>query len=307
MAYILRSSTVIRRHWFSGAVTGTPTAQLYVSGVASGGPIAGTGVDDAWVFSVPVSALAFGTSVEIWASGLVGAVTERVKLVDGFIADTTSDLGDPLVGPFTRTITVTDSVSGDPIEGVSVRLSLAADTESQLTNASGVASFTVSAGTWSYDVFRSGYAGTSGTIVVTENGATTIVLVIGVSNTLLEDVYRIFGMVNARRWADLDGNQNVGLIESRISATLDISLQYTIDRIGATYDTVTLLQSAAVRDMIARMAGISIYQSRGYEDDDNKLIAGHQKQIDAVLKLILTGRLKFPGVARTTAHPDVSS
>lgn len=93
MSYILRSSTVIRRHWFSGVVTGTPTAQLYVSGVASGSPLVGTGADDAWVFSVPVGALAFGTSVEIWAVGLVGATTERVKLVDGFIADTVSEVG----------------------------------------------------------------------------------------------------------------------------------------------------------------------------------------------------------------------
>jgi len=93
MSYILRSSTVIRRAWFSGVVTGTPTAQLYVSGIASGSPMVGTGADDEWVFSVPVGALAFGTSVEIWAFGLVGAVTERVKLVDGFIADTVEDVG----------------------------------------------------------------------------------------------------------------------------------------------------------------------------------------------------------------------
>jgi hypothetical protein len=121
VSYILRSSTVIRRHWFSEAVTGTPTAQLYVGGVASGGPLVGEGTDEEWVFTVPIGVLAFGTSVEIWCAGLVGAKIERARLVDGFIADTVADVGADTVGDWAITRTF-ETADGAKVSGVRMSL-----------------------------------------------------------------------------------------------------------------------------------------------------------------------------------------
>ena len=82
-----------------------------------------------------------------------------------------------LTGPFTRTITVTDSITNAPIEGAAIRIFRTGESESQLTNVSGVAVFTTGAFTFTYAITKGGYAGTSGTIAVTANGSTPIALV----------------------------------------------------------------------------------------------------------------------------------
>ncbi len=85
--------------------------------------------------------------------------------------------GESLSGPFTRTITVLDDATSQPIESAKVRLFRTGESESKPTNSSGVASFTVEAATWSYAVTASGYAGASGTIAVSANGNTNVRLV----------------------------------------------------------------------------------------------------------------------------------
>ena len=82
--------------------------------------------------------------------------------------------GGGLTGPYTRTITVTDADTDEPIEGAKVRLYRTGETGTVPTDEDGVASFTVEAATWSYGVTASGYAGVSGTIVVSANGNTDV-------------------------------------------------------------------------------------------------------------------------------------
>ena len=86
-----------------------------------------------------------------------------------------------LTGPFTRTITITDSVTNAPIQGATVRLFRTGESESKATNASGVVEFATGAFTFTYAIVAIGYAGTIGTIVVAANGATPITLVAAVA------------------------------------------------------------------------------------------------------------------------------
>lgn len=209
-------------------------------------------------------------------------------------------------------ITRTFQVSGGAkVPGV--RMSLAGvDGKTDTTGSDGIAIVKTNNGTYTLRVVvPAGYADVadSSLTISGADSTATVTLVASVLEAVIlpTEVYSIFGKTNVDRWADLDGTANEAVITARITATLATELQYVIDRLGATYDTEDLTSSSAVRDMVARMAGLSLYQARGYEDDDNKLIKLHQARIDSVLKLILTGRLKFPGAARTTSHIDVVS
>jgi len=84
--------------------------------------------------------------------------------------------GSSLTGPYTRTVTVTDSDSSAAIQIAKVRLYRTGETGTSTTNASGVASFTVEAATWSYAITANGYIGATGTIVVSANGDTAVEL-----------------------------------------------------------------------------------------------------------------------------------
>jgi len=79
-----------------------------------------------------------------------------------------------LTGPYTRTITVTDADTAQPIEGAKVRLYRTGETGTVATDDDGVAAFTVEAATWSYAVTASGYTGVSGSVVVSANGNTNV-------------------------------------------------------------------------------------------------------------------------------------
>jgi hypothetical protein len=94
-------------------------------------------------------------------------LSEQIDGIDG---------GASLMGPFTRTVTVTDGSTSGAIQNAKVRLFRTGETGSLQTNSGGVASFTVEAATWSYAITATGYTGTSGTIVVSANGDTAVQL-----------------------------------------------------------------------------------------------------------------------------------
>lgn len=111
------------------------------------------------------------------ATGIKEITVIEEAVYDLFYADgSTGTLPIALAGPYTRTITVTDSATTLPIELARVRLYRTGETETQLTNTSGVVVFTTVAATFSYAVIASGYVSTTGTIVITANGSTAISL-----------------------------------------------------------------------------------------------------------------------------------
>lgn len=75
--FLYTGQVVYPRMRFAGTVTGTPTAQLYVNGVASGSAVNGTGSTDFWVFAVTMPTLVVGNYIEIEVTGTVSGVVQR--------------------------------------------------------------------------------------------------------------------------------------------------------------------------------------------------------------------------------------
>lgn len=112
-------------------------------------------------------------------SGTFNETTDSLEAVRdrGDSAWTTgSGGGSGLTGPYTLAITIEDAADDSPIEGASVRLYRSGETETQASDVAGETEFTVEAATWSYAVIASGYAGATGAIVVSDDGASTIQL-----------------------------------------------------------------------------------------------------------------------------------
>lgn len=71
------------RYEFSASVTGTPTAQLYVDGSASGSAVDGTGSGTDWTFSVTMPTLTAGQWVEAFADATISGVSVTPRLIAG--------------------------------------------------------------------------------------------------------------------------------------------------------------------------------------------------------------------------------
>jgi len=189
------------------AADSTPAAVLWRNGSASGVscPVyttAQTGLyravfttDAGWAASdyleLYVTATIAGTAgylAKVWSSTDNGAVeldSATSQKIDDILEDTGTTLpgligdiegggGGGLTGPYTRTVTVTDADTDEPIEAAKVRLYRTGETGTEATDGDGIASFTVEAATWSYSVTASGYTGVSGTVVVSANGNTPV-------------------------------------------------------------------------------------------------------------------------------------
>lgn len=102
MSFLYSTQIVTKRIVFSGTVTGTPTAQLYVNGVASGSPVNGSGSGTTWVFAVTIPSATVGDYIVIEASGVISGVTQYVEIVSGSIVE----IEEPASGwPLTETQT----------------------------------------------------------------------------------------------------------------------------------------------------------------------------------------------------------
>lgn len=163
----------------------TPSAALYRNGTLDGAvtvtpTLISTGIYE-YAWTIP-SGYAQTDSVIVVATATINGTPDPLVVFNSDVAASviTSDVsgggGTSLTGPYTRTITVTDSSSSDPIENAKVRLYRTGETGSDLTDASGVVTFTTEAATWSYAVTANGYAGATGTIVISADGSTSVTL-----------------------------------------------------------------------------------------------------------------------------------
>lgn len=100
--------------------------------------------------------------------------------------------GLPLTGPYTRTLTVLDSVSALPIQNATVRFFREGKSESKLTDSNGVAAFNVDGSVggiiWNYVIVASGYVGVGGEVTVSDTGDTPITMVANPSPPPLDDI-----------------------------------------------------------------------------------------------------------------------
>jgi hypothetical protein len=113
-----------------------------------------------------------------------------------------------------------------------------------------------------------------------------------VNRQTLED---IFGPDNIVLWADLNNKQNQAFIERRITAAIAFAnARFTeLTTSGPVVDP----DSVTVKDVIAKLAGIWLYESRGINEDDasKSPVFHHKKYINEWVQSHLHGRL---GVAR---------
>ena len=111
-----------------------------------------------------------------------------------------------------------------------------------------------------------------------------------------DDVYRIFGQVNVRQWADLDEEEVDADIDDRISTAIADATQELLDELRGHFDLDQVLESRTLRKMIARAAGLDLYERRGYEDD-NTAMDTHRKVLLRQLERLLLRQLD-PGVTK---------
>ena len=92
------------------------------------------------------------------------------------------------------------------------------------------------------------------------------------------ELYRLFGEVNVRRWADMDAaGENAETINTRIDHAIAVATEYVLGSLSRKVNTESALLSLVVRDVIARFAGLSVHDARGFDDTDDGKVDPMQK------------------------------
>jgi hypothetical protein len=114
MSFVYVGQSLVFRKQFSGTVTGTPTAQVYVNGSANGSPVNGSGSGATWTFTMTVPTSSIGDSIMMEASGVVSAVTQYIELVQAAVVEILP-IGDAIqfVSPMTDAGVLSALVIGD--------------------------------------------------------------------------------------------------------------------------------------------------------------------------------------------------
>jgi len=86
------------------------------------------------------------------------------------------------------------------------------------------------------------------------------------------DVLDVFGNANVTRWSNLD-NDDTAINATRVTAAINYAEQVIDDRFRSTEYAVPLTHAASgelyvVKDWAAKLAGIWLYQCRGFDDRD---------------------------------------
>lgn len=115
MSFLYVGQVVTKRVVFSGSATGTPTAQVYLDGVATGSAVNGTGSGSAWVFAVTVPTADIGDYISIVASATVSGVSQQVEIAEGAIVETYALDGGTLIQQ--TPVTLSGTLSGPIVRG----------------------------------------------------------------------------------------------------------------------------------------------------------------------------------------------
>jgi predicted aspartyl protease len=137
-----------------------PTGVLYLNGTANAATVTITNISTGlYKAIVTMPTLAVGDEVELVISATVSSVSDK-DVVWNDSCDGAFGGG----GAYTVTITVNDGT--DPLQNAWVRLTSGAVSYALLTDASGVATFTLDAATWTVAIALGGYSFTQTTLVV---------------------------------------------------------------------------------------------------------------------------------------------
>lgn len=124
------------------------------------------------------------------------------------------------------------------------------------------------------------------------------------------DIELIFGKANVKRWADVDNVGSEATIELRVDWALELATEQIENRIRfAAYELPIEELPLELVDCCARLAGVLLYESRGFEDSEDsdgthKLI-GHRKQAMRFIGSVSSGRVVLAGTRITSGGPSV--
>lgn len=111
------------------------------------------------------------------------------------------------------------------------------------------------------------------------------------------DVERIFGPTNVRNWADLESRRDEDHIAGRIEWSLELAESKVMARmrLGPYRIPLEAPVDPVVVDLVARMAGVLLYDSRGSADGDGETntISPHRKQVDETIRAIMAGQIRI--------------
>ena len=120
------------------------------------------------------------------------------------------------------------------------------------------------------------------------------------------DLENFFGFRNIITYSRLDGTETTR-DGNRVQAAIDYAEDYVDDRLRNGPYVIPLPQAPSalktIIDIVVRIAGVWLYQSRGVRDDDeNDKMQAHRDRAEEMLNMILSGQMKLDA-PRTGTQP----
>lgn len=114
-----------------------------------------------------------------------------------------------------------------------------------------------------------------------------------------------FGVENIKQWSDLDGTNDDTIMNARISNAIEAAIANFNDAIrGYQYRSISV--TASVVDLVTRMAGVKLHDSRAVIDEDptKDNMSSVRQFIDVTLGKIRRGEIILEG-ERFSSTPSV--
>lgn len=111
------------------------------------------------------------------------------------------------------------------------------------------------------------------------------------------DLILTFGRLNVYRWADLDGTGDTAEIEARITNACELASAEIEDVLRNRRYKFPLTHSKTLSDIVAKMAGLHLHDSRGVIDDQSSTdaVSHIRKEVEAKLAQIRAGEVYIEG------------
>ncbi|MDO4628224.1 MAG: DUF1320 family protein [Planctomycetia bacterium] len=116
--------------------------------------------------------------------------------------------------------------------------------------------------------------------------------------TTRNDIELVFGARNVQRWADLDGDENETQIEARIQNVCELASAEIEDILRNRRYVFPLVRSKTLCDLVAKMAGLHLHDSRGVIDNtstETDIVSRIRKEVEQKITHIRTGEILLEG------------
>lgn len=126
------------------------------------------------------------------------------------------------------------------------------------------------------------------------------------------DIELIFGKANVIKWADVDNNNNKLDILDRITWALESATAFFDNRLRRGPYVIPFVDDLdlEVVNHCARLAGVMLYESRGYEDTENTdgshKLSPHRRIVNHFIAGVLSGRISIAGERQVNNLPATS-